>query len=194
MLLLTPKNHFYSDYIAYYDNIFTEDELRFLSYHPSFIEAHTASIGDSDENLNYRRTNVGWLDFTDKNMHIWDKLLNLVTQANSEFFKANLTGFYEPMQLSEYSACFEGHYDWHVDYGYDPNLTPRKLSMVLMISDPQEYEGGDLQVKISDKNETLEMKKGRVWFFPSYILHRVTPVTKGVRKTGVLWVGGEPWK
>ena len=67
--------------------------------------------------------------------------------------------------------------------------------MVLMLSDPSEFEGGELQIKTdSDDAITLEQKKGRAWFFPSYILHRVTPVTRGIRRSLVLWVGGPEFK
>jgi PKHD-type hydroxylase len=63
-----------------------------------------------------------------------------------------------------------------------------------MLSDNSEYEGGEFQIKVGEKNEVLETKKGRAWFMPSYILHRVTPITKGVRKTAVVWAGGDQWK
>jgi PKHD-type hydroxylase len=72
---------------------------------------------------------------------------------------------------------------------------PRKLSMSLLLSDPSEFEGGEFEVKTdSDIPINLEQKRGRAWFFPSWALHRVTPVTKGVRKSLVLWVGGPPFK
>jgi PKHD-type hydroxylase len=67
--------------------------------------------------------------------------------------------------------------------------------MSLLLSDPNEFEGGELQVKPdSDDIKFLEQKQGRAWFFPSYTLHRVAPVTKGVRRSLVLWVGGPPFK
>jgi PKHD-type hydroxylase len=67
--------------------------------------------------------------------------------------------------------------------------------MSLLLSDPSEFEGGELQVKTdSDEAITLEATQGRAWFFPSWALHRVTPVTKGVRRSLVIWVGGPPFK
>ena len=67
--------------------------------------------------------------------------------------------------------------------------------MVLMLSDPSEFEGGQLEIKTdSDNPITLEQKRGRAWFFPSYVLHRVTPVTKGTRRSLVLWIGGPEFK
>ena len=67
--------------------------------------------------------------------------------------------------------------------------------MVLLLSNPSEFEGGQLQIKANnDEPINLEMKRGRAWFFPSYTLHTVTPVTRGIRKSLVLWVGGPEFK
>lgn len=198
MLLMNPQKPYGIEDYAYWEGFLSDDDIRFLTYHKSLQESETAQIGGQEnegiEDLHYRRTNVGWLDFTPENQHIWNKLSEVVAEVNRRFFQINLTGFYEPLQLCEYSASYEGHFGWHMDATHKGTNVPRKLSMVLMLSDPSEYEGGELQVKTSDKDITLEMKQGRAWFFPSYMLHRVTPVTKGLRKTAVLWVGGEPWR
>ena len=67
--------------------------------------------------------------------------------------------------------------------------------MALLLSDTSEFEGGNLQLKIdSDKEINVIQRKGRAWIFPSYILHRVTPVTRGVRKSLVIWAGGPKFK
>ncbi len=126
---------------------------------------------------------------------IWNKLAKVVAEVNSRYFHFDLTGFYEPIQLGIYTAEDKGHYDWHVDMFISNTNAPRKLSMVLMLSDPSEFEGGELLLKSdSDEYRSLSLAKGRAWFFPSYMLHKVTPVTKGTRKTLVLWVGGPQFK
>ena len=67
--------------------------------------------------------------------------------------------------------------------------------MALLLNDPSEFEGGKFKIKTnSDSEQELELKKGRAWFFPSWTLHKVTPVTKGVRKSLVVWVGGPSFK
>jgi PKHD-type hydroxylase len=119
----------------------------------------------------------------------------VVAEVNRQYFHFDLTGFYEPMQLGVYTGDTGGHYGWHTDSSSQDSGVPRKLSMVLLLSEPSEFEGGEFQVKTtSDEAQTLELKRGRAWFFPSYTLHRVTPVTKGVRRSLVLWVGGPPFK
>ena len=84
----------------------------------------------------------------------------------------------------------EGYYDWHVDMG--PGKANRKLSLVCQLSDPSEYEGGELQIH-TGQIHTVEKKKGLVVIFPSYLLHCVTPVTSGKRQTLVLWIEGPPF-
>ena len=99
------------------------------------------------------------------------------------------------MQLGVYQGGEKGHYDWHIDATPVDSCAPRKLSMALLLSDPTEFEGGEFQVKVAkDVTDTLECKRGRAWFFPSYVLHRVAPVTKGVRRSAVLWVGGPEFR
>jgi PKHD-type hydroxylase len=68
----------------------------------------------------------------------------------------------------------------------------------MVLSDPSEYEGGQFQMQTGspeeDKLMTVEQLKGRVIGFPSFLLHRVTPVTKGTRKSLVIWVEGPKFK
>ncbi len=63
--------------------------------------------------------------------------------------------------------------------------------MTLLLNDPSEFEGGDLEIA----NETLSpMKQGHATIFASFLQHRVTPITKGVRKSLVMWFGGTPFR
>ena len=73
-------------------------------------------------------------------------------------------------------------------------LNQRKISMTVQLSDGGEYEGGDFEIMRNREPEKLPKGKGTVLVFPSYILHRVTPVTSGIRKSLVLWLGGASFK
>ena len=66
----------------------------------------------------------------------------------------------------------------------------RKLSMSCLLTDPSEFEGGNLQVQTSDTPYDVKLEKGDIVIFPSYVLHRVSPVTKGVRHSLVAWANG----
>ena len=70
----------------------------------------------------------------------------------------------------------------------------RKLSMVLQLTDPSEYEGGDLQLLETEDPVTLKRDQGTVLFFPSYTPHRVTEITRGTRNSVVGWTTGKPYK
>ena len=84
-------------------------------------------------------------------------------------------------------------YGWHLDYG--GNGTPsRKLSMVLQLTDPSQYEGGNLQLMTSGEPITVRKQRGLVVVFPSYVLHQVTPVTNGNRQSLVSWITGPTFK
>lgn len=192
---IPPVNTFGKDNSAYWEGFLTEEEINYLENINNWSNVAPAQIGSGVTNQNIRSTKISWLELSHENKDIWNKLSRVVAEVNSRYFHFDLTGFYEPIQLGIYTAEDKGHYDWHVDMFIGNKSVPRKLSMVLMLSDPSEFEGGELLLKSdSDKYTSLSMAKGRAWFFPSYMLHKVTPVTKGTRKTLVLWVGGPQFK
>ena len=73
-------------------------------------------------------------------------------------------------------------------------LSHRKVSVIVQLSDTSEYKGGELQINTGGQIKTIPKVKGSVVIFPSYLLHRVTPVTTGLRKSLVLWAGGGHYK
>ena len=98
----------------------------------------------------------------------------------------------EPIQYTEYYSS-GGHYDWHTDVGSGA-LSHRKVSITVQLSKPDEYEGGNLELLRGEYNEVAPRGLGTVVIFPSYMLHRVTEITKGTRKSLVLWVGGSHYR
>jgi PKHD-type hydroxylase len=98
----------------------------------------------------------------------------------------------EDMQYTVYGSGGD-HYNWHIDSG-GSNPCPRKLSLSLQLSDPSEYEGGNLEFMIGKDGNSAKKERGLVVAFPAYRLHRVTPVTKGVRKSIVIWTTGPQFR
>lgn len=184
------------DNTAYWEGFFTSEDINLLLAQPEWLHLQNGCVGGSGEvNERVRASQVAWIGAKPELQHLWEKLANTVAEVNSRFFHFDLTGFHEPMQLGLYTESQQGHYDWHTDAAPTDKGVPRKLSFAMLLSDPSEFEGGEFQVKTnSDIVQTLETVKGRAWFFPSYTLHRVTPVTKGVRRSLVLWVGGPAFK
>jgi PKHD-type hydroxylase len=134
-----------------------------------------------------RRSKVYWLPKTNEFLQIYRLFFELINRANQDFFHFRLSEIVESIQYTVYNSDELGFYDWHIDMG--PEKADRKLSLVCNLTDPSEYEGGELQLH-TGQIIVPEREKGTVIIFPSYILHRVTPVTKGIRRTLVLWIEG----
>jgi PKHD-type hydroxylase len=181
------------DDFCYWEGFLDDSEINYILSRPEWHNQSDAQIGGGFEgkvDKEKRRTDVSWMFPDQANAHIWEKIANIIWTANRQFFRFDLRGCYEAMQLGVYTEHDQGHYDWHIDSGLETNAVPRKLSMALLLSDPSEFEGGELQIMRAGVPESVEQKRGRAWFFPSYLMHRVTPVTKGIRRSLVMWVGG----
>lgn len=196
---IPPRNVPGKDDIAYWEDFLTEEDINLILAQPEWLSLQPGCIGGGTDvgkvDKNIRTTELAWLTRKPELEHIWRKFAEATAEINSRFFQYDIRGFYEPMQLGVYHASDNGHYNWHTDASAGDRNAPRKLSIAMLLSDPSEFEGGEFQVKPnSDEAQTIEVKKGRAWFFPSYMLHRVAPVTKGVRRSLVLWVGGPAFK
>jgi PKHD-type hydroxylase len=108
----------------------------------------------------------------------------------------------ESCQFTKYEGSKKGHYNWHTDCGLTPNQNNkvRKLSMIIPLVDGNEYEGGDFELNLNNpenENNIITIKeakiKGTVIVFPSFVWHRVTPVTSGTRYSLVNWHQGKPF-
>jgi PKHD-type hydroxylase len=190
------------------DNIqFIFNNLRNVQFEDTDKINLTYKNTETNEEDNFRRTRIKWLAFNDIWRGLYGDVLEQVHRSNSNLWKFDLKQLRERFQYTEYHASENGHYDWHVDVGNDDATSYRKISVTIQLSHPDEYEGGDLQIFESsddfisereDKSQipyrVVDRGLGTMAIFPSYVVHRVTPVTKGVRKSLVLWVGGKPFK
>jgi PKHD-type hydroxylase len=108
---------------------------------------------------------------------------------NKEFYSFDLYGLVEAFQYTVYDDQEGGHYGWHVDLGGN-DVEPRKISISLQLTDPERYKGCELEVEAGNGCYVAERARGTLIAFPSYVLHRVTPIESGVRKSLVIWVSG----
>lgn len=151
-----------------------------------------------------RNSSVSWIEL-EKEKWVW-KMLNPYFHLANEQANWNFQlSFPENAQWTKYSK--QQHYSWHEDAFPRPHNNPRhkshglirKLSATISLEDGDKYEGGDLEFKIHEPNEekiitlTSARGKGTVTIFPSFVFHRVTPVTKGTRYSLVIWHLGEPY-
>jgi PKHD-type hydroxylase len=199
---IPPRQQKGKDSIAYWDDFLKPEHLDNILALPEWLNLQAGVVGGQVNKVaevvnapDIRSSKVSWIHPNQGNAGLFDAITRVVAEVNSEFFHFDLTGMYEPIQISAYSAETNDHYSWHADMSVQDRNAPRKLSMALLLNDPSEFEGGDFEVMVdNDTPKKLELKRGRAWFFPSWTLHRVTPVTKGVRRSLVVWVGGPPFK
>ena len=170
------------------DNAFTEEQIKKIIYIGDALHSEPAFIGENEINENIRKCKTSWIGVNEDTKFIYDVLGDLVVKVNELHFGFNLFGFVERFQFTTYESD-NNHYDWHMDRGLD-TTSPRKLSVVLMLSDPEDYENGFLEFMPSANIVQTEKKLGRIFIFPSWMLHRVTAVTSGTRKSLVAWVAG----
>ena len=137
-----------------------------------------------------RRTDIIWQDPMQPLGCIARTYLEVANQVTEWGFI--LTG-QEQTQIGRYKSSNEGHYDWHVDAFPPKEGIQRKLSCVILLNNASDFEGGALELKGLDEQIVFE-KQGSIIVFPSFIEHRVTPVTKGVRYSAVTWANGPAFK
>jgi PKHD-type hydroxylase len=139
----------------------------------------------------YRDSKIEWIFPDDSTIWLFEKIAPQINAVNESKYGFELYGLTEPLQLTEYIAP-SGHYDYHIDKMFSSQI--RKLSFIILLSDPKNYEGGELVAKLGKDELILPKTQGTIIYFPSYILHKVNPVTKGVRNSLVGWLGGPNFK
>jgi PKHD-type hydroxylase len=166
---------------------------KLYEYQEAMIASETETGEKQEDSI--RKSQIKWMPpELDKTEWIYEKLMNFSLKANFDLWKFDLTSIRDAIQYTEYDGNEEGGYDWHMDMGRFP-YNHRKISITVQLSDPDDYEGGDLEIWAGGVEPIkAPRQKGAVVIFPSFLMHRVTPVTKGVRKSLVLWVGGNTLK
>jgi PKHD-type hydroxylase len=177
------------------DGVFTVDELDAIVTIGERVHMDRAFTGAGrNTSTKMRDSFVSWLFPNEVTSWIFERMANVVNRMNDEFFGFDLQCMEQGFQFTRYQAPGE-HYDWHVDRGGGHGI--RKLSITVQLSDPDAYEGGDLELWFGgDQDEALKAERGRgvVTVFPSWVMHRVTPVTAGARHSLVCWVSGPSFK
>jgi PKHD-type hydroxylase len=142
--------------------------------------------GQSAANYKYRNSSLRWAEYG----HWFSGVLYQFGVIANENWGFNIDG-HQAMQVADYTKG--QHFDWHPDLIPFSGPTDRKVSVVCLMSDPADYEGGEF--KIRDYREETQvhavpLQKGTVIAFPSAVWHTVTPVVRGVRRSTTLWLTG----
>lgn len=186
--VITPHAEKFEPFV-WYEGAFNDQELNWLQDKARMSNITARTVGGNNPDI--RRSTVSWMHNNQENEWVFDRLAKVVAKLNTQFYRFDLIGFGEALQLTQYSHADTGMYTWHQDTGTGPS---RKLSIVLQLTDPSEYEGGNLQIMSTDETLTVRKQRGLIAAFPSYTTHQVTPVTSGNRQTLVAWISGPPFK
>lgn len=149
-----------------------------------------------------RKSNVSFINGIINNSDLYTPLISKISEINTQYFGFDLNEP-ETIQLTEYDSIEQGEYKPHEDDASWIGLVPeqshpfgvRKLSVIVQLTDPSSYEGGELIFPDThgyDSSNTTGI--GTCIMFPSYMKHGVTPVTSGVRHSLVSWILGPPFK
>jgi PKHD-type hydroxylase len=161
--------------------------------------SHQATIGTNNSipNSEYRKSEIKWVNkHNNSSKWIADLIFNYAQTANRNAFGFNID-YINDIQYTIYHSEDNGKYDWHCDTFWDSQIPyDRKISVVIQLSDPNEYEGGKFELDYQYPQPNIEdlNPKGSVFVFPSFLSHRVTPVTSGTRRSLVSWVEGPSFR
>lgn len=181
---------------AFWENGFTNEQIDKIIEIGESLSPTPATIGKQKKNADIskiRNSKTSWIKLNNDTAWLYESLAFITRQLNGQFFDFDLYGFVEDMQYTVYDGNEEHHYSWHIDKG-ESTPSPRKLSLVLQLSDPSEYTGGDLELYTASMPYQTIKRKGILYAFPSWVLHRVTPVTSGIRRSLVVWVAGPKFR
>ena len=190
--IFPPKEGINQTNYYWFENGFSSQEVDTIINGSLEYEFQKAIIVDENNTDKFRKSNIKWLPYDSKWEWVIDKIMSQVIEANNTIWNFELKSIIDNIQYTEYEGN-GGHYDWHLDIG-PGSISHRKISVVIQLSEPNEYEGGDLQIMTGSEYVTIPKGKGNVVIFPSFLLHRVVPLTSGNRKSLVLWVGGDHYK
>ena len=193
MITLMPR---WSSYMATTTApIFTPQQCEMVIQAGHKQKPETAQVGMNSPkggvDTKKRTTTISWIPFKEM-PEMYSQIEATMQKINLNHFGFENVKITEPAQFTEYPKG--GFYDWHMDLDVNGQYESpiRKISMTILLSDPSTFKGGELE--FMEKNKMSDLKQGQAIFFASFIRHRVAPVKKGMRRSLVMWFGGQPFK
>jgi PKHD-type hydroxylase len=182
------------------NGFFSSQDVDIINNYCKGLNLSEGSLFSGESNYSERKANIAFIHSKDHiNGWIYDKLNTLIGYYNDNYFGYDLVG-YDYMQYAEYTESCHQNFHMDISFTIDKNYisdTLRKLSVVLLLSEPEvDFTGGDFLLNLSHEGraERVNLRKGSVVMFPSFIIHKVAPVTSGLRKTLVVWPIGPKFK
>tara|TARA_R110002020_G_scaffold41095_1_gene121329 strand:- start:1693 stop:2286 length:594 start_codon:yes stop_codon:yes gene_type:complete len=177
--------------------IFTLEQCNIIIKEGRSLPPVNAEVGGRKKKLdhNVRLSTLSWFPYDhEPTKPMYEILEREGKKANRNHFGFDEVCLNEPAQFTEYDGSKGGHYGWHMDSGISMQDEPpvRKISAIVLLSDPKDFEGGDFE--LDTDNKKVELKQGHCFFFASFLRHRLLPVTAGMRHSLVVWFGGQPFR
>ena len=184
--------------VVYWDDFLMEQEIVSIEKYMSKQPIVAGQIEQSVKS-DVRNSGISFVQPDQENQWIFDKMVSIANFINIKFFQYELYGF-DHMQYTEYVGNGT-KYDYHMDMHFGDihsisMVVPRKLSFSLILSDSNDYSGGEFQYNISneDNMNVVTQKRGRIIAFPSFVIHKVNPIISGTRRSLVFWAVGPKFK
>jgi len=170
---------------------FADAEMeQLIAEHASLVKE--AKLGGGETQHAVRRSQVVFLGMEHKYQWLYERVWAAAQECNRLFFNVDIAAVEPNIQLARYDSSDRGFYDWHTDFsGFRPL---RKISITIQLARPEDYDGGDLELLFANRPEQADRARGTFIAFPSFVLHRVTPVTRGTRWSLVAWILGTRWR
>lgn len=170
-----------------------EELTKMVNVHYPFEKGRTGNTETGEDTLERNNRDIAYLYPDRRTEWLYNLLFPIALEANKQLFHFDIDIVTDPIHYVIYPED-GGHLDWHMDVGaYGVNR--RKLAMTVQLSDSNDYEGGDFEIWDGRENFiTVPREKGDIVVFPTFLLHRVKPITKGQRKCLVFWTGGRPFR
>ena len=176
------------DHYCFYENAFSVEECEKIIEIGNDLAVKNSRIDGDREDASIRKSRNSWISYQPEYNWLYERLKEFALSANEVRYKFDLTGFMEDLQFTVYDK--EGSfYQHHMDFG--AKVAIRKLSIVVFLSDPETYEGGEIDFYMLGSRK---FSQGTLVAFPSFEVHGVKPVTKGIRYSLVAWTSGPPFR
>jgi PKHD-type hydroxylase len=188
-LAINPKQTTNSHGVINVGNIPENTCKKIIDQHKNVVNYHVRGrVNEKGKFVENKKRDVDvWV--IDESIDWIDHILISSVETAMEYLDYDIVGLIERPQLLRYKAPSLG-YKWHVDLGAE-ELSTRKISISINLNDG--YEGGEIAF-FSDTFVKFKMPLGQCLAFPSFLSHKVMPVTKGERWALVSWISGNPFR
>lgn len=176
----------------YFNEVFNPNELNEIIKTCESLPKQIVTEGYESTDDSIRRSEISYLDYNDDNHWIFERVYEYINQSNIDMgWNFDIDGIESSI---EYSVYYDnsGHFNWYCDMLLDNNNN--KLIAYLDLSTKEEYKGGDLQINLGSTISDVDSNVGTLTIFPTYLLHRVTPIMSGVKRSLIIRATGKSFR